>query len=313
MSAQTGLDVRFFPAPPGLADCITTIYRMEFDPPSGESVSDWLLPEWCNLRFVSSRPTGPVVLGGHQVTAGSFFANGPTSKALPFSSGRVRLWGVGLLPLGWGTFVRASASDLADGVHDGAAHPAFAHLAVCSARLAAAEGDDWAEYRALCDALTELAHLPRDEQRIRAVQQAMTDPYLLQIPDFAERAGVSVRTLERMCLKHCGFSPNVVLRRQRLVRSLASFINEGDVRWSEAIDRHYHDQSHFVREFHQFMGMSPSRYAGLEHPIMRAFMPNRQQVWGTPVRAREASIPAQQVELERRVTRPLIAASDRLL
>jgi AraC-like DNA-binding protein len=230
-----------------------------------------------------------VVVGSHEVTAGSFFANGPTIKAMAFSSGRIRLWGVGLLPLGWGTFVRSSASDLVDGVYDGATHPAFAHLAVCSDRLAEAPEDDRAQYRALCDALEELAKLPRDELRIRAVQQAMTDPYLVHIPDFAARAGVSVRTLERVCLKYCGFSPNVLLRRQRLIRSLAAFINDGDARWSEAIDRHYHDQSHFVREFHHFMGMSPSRYAGLQHPIMRAFMQNRQQVWGRPVRMRDAA------------------------
>lgn len=293
MSAHPGLDVRFFPAPAGLAECITTIYRIEFDPNAGEVVSDWLLPEWCNLRFISANSPGPVAFGDHEAKCGEFVATGPISKALPISTGPVRLWGIGLFPLGWSTFVRGEASDLADRVFDGAHHPAFAHLAGCSAALARGEGDDWAEYRELCHVLSEQARLPRDEQRIRAVQRAMIDPYLLQIPDFAERAGVSVRTLERVCLRYCGFSPNVILRRQRLIRSLAAFINEGSVRWSEAIDRHYHDQSHFVREFHHFMGMSPSQYARQDHPIMRAFMQNRQQVWGTPVRT--SSVPMAEV------------------
>jgi AraC-like DNA-binding protein len=297
MNAHSGLDVRFFAAPSALADCITTIYRIELDPPMGEPVSDLLLPEWCNLRFVSPASKGTVVLGNHEVVAGGFVATGPTSKAQALSAGPVRLWGVGLFPLGWSTFVHGPASELADHVHDGTTHPAFAHLTACSAALASAEGDDWAEYRILCEVLSEQARHPRDEQRIRAVQRAMSDPYLLQIPDFASRAGVSVRTLERVCLKYCGFSPNVILRRQRLIRSLTSYINEGDVRWSEAIDRHYHDQSHFVREFHHFMGMSPSEYGGQDHPIMRAFMENRQQVWGTPVRASDAQQAVAPVEL----------------
>ncbi len=284
MSDRAVLDLKFFPAPEQFADCITAIYRIEVHLPRGEVVSDWLLPEWGNLRFVSHSEERQGHLAEQPLGPGGFYATGPTSRTLRFSIGRARLWGFGLLPLGWAQFVRAPASALVNHALDGAGHPAFAHFARFAARLEAAPAEDWGEYRLLCEALAELARPPREEGRIRAVQQAMTDPYLLHIPDFAERAGVSVRTLERVCLKYFGFSPNVILRRQRLVRSLAAFINEGSARWSEMIDRHYHDQSHFVREFHHFMGMSPSEYAGLEHPIMRAFMANRQQVWGSPAR-----------------------------
>lgn len=288
MSDRTALDVKFFPAPEPFADCIATIYRLEIDLPPGETVSDGLLPAWGNLRFVSHSEERRGDIASNPLGAGGFFATGPTSRILPFTIGSARLWGVGLLPLGWATFVRAPAGEFVNRALDGATHPAFAHFAPFAAALEAAPADDWGEYRLLCDAFAENAQAPREEARILAVQRAMTDPYLVQIPDFASRAGVSVRTLERICLKYFGFSPNVILRRQRLVRSLASFINEGDARWSETIDRHYHDQSHFVREFHHFLGMSPSEYAAQDHPIMHAFMQNRQKVWGDPVRARDA-------------------------
>jgi hypothetical protein len=31
------------------------------------------------------------------------------------------------------------------------------------------------------------------------------------------------------------------------------------------------------------MGMSPSEYAAMEHPILSTFMVERQRVWGSPV------------------------------
>lgn len=289
MSEQPALDLKFFPVPEQFADCITAIYRIDLDLPSDQVLTDLLLPEWSNLRFVSHSVERKGDLDGQPLDAGGFFATGPTSRPISFSIGKSRLWGFGLLPLGWANFVRSPASDLVNLATDGSRHPAFSHFAPFAAALEQAEPDDWLEYRLLCDCLMEQAMPPRDEERIRAVQEAMVDPYLVQIPDFAERAGVSVRTLERVCLKSFGFSPNVVLRRQRLVRSLASFMVEGEARWSETIDRHYHDQPHFVREFHHFMGMSPTEYAAQDHPIMRAFMENRQEVWGTPVRASDTA------------------------
>ena len=292
MSECAALDVKFFSAPEPFADCISTIYRLEVDLPPGETVSDFLLPEWSNLRFVSRSAERHGRLASTARRQGGFFASGPTSHPLPFVIGRSRIWGFGLLPLGWATFVRAPASTLVNVATDGSTHPAFAHFASLAASLEAAPGDDRGEFGLLCDAFVRHAQPPREEQRIRAVQQAMTDPYLLHIPDFADRAGVSVRTLERVCRKYFGFSPNVILRRQRLVRSLAAFINDGDGRWTGAIARHYHNQSHFVREFHHFMGMSPSEYAAQPHPITRAFMHHRQQVWGSPVRLRDVRDPS---------------------
>ncbi|WP_284123755.1 helix-turn-helix domain-containing protein [Parerythrobacter aestuarii] len=289
MSDQPALDLKFFPVPDQFVDCITTIYRLEVDLPSDDVLTDLLLPEWSNLRFLSHSARRQGHLDGQPLGEGGFFATGPTNRPISFSIGKSRLWGFGLLPLGWASFVRAPASTLVNLATDGSTHPAFRHFAPIAAALEEAAIDDWSEYRLLCDGLSEQFRPPRDEERIRAVQVAMVDPYLLQIPDFAERAGVSVRTLERVCLKSFGFSPNVVLRRQRLVRSLASFMVEDEARWSETIDRHYHDQPHFVREFHHFMGMSPTEYAAQDHPIMRAFMANRQKVWGTPVRVTDVN------------------------
>ncbi|MXP30792.1 helix-turn-helix domain-containing protein [Erythrobacter jejuensis] len=280
--------MRFFDPPAALADCLSTIYRLEVDLPEGQTVSDLLLPEWGNLRFFRSNPPVVDTADGPPLDGCRFQATGPSSRPVPFSIGATRVWGMGLLPLGWATYVGEPASALADTCLDGSTHPAYSRLSgLLTALDNAGPGDDQ-EFKAISDYLLKNAAMPREEHRIRAAQEAMVDPYLLQIPDFAERAGVSTRTLERLCLKWFGFTPNVVLRRQRLIRSLAAFMNEGNSSWSEAIDRHYHDQPHFVREFHYFMGMSPTEYAEQPHPIMDAFMGNRQQSWGKPAPSRDA-------------------------
>ncbi|ABC64857.1 AraC family transcriptional regulator [Erythrobacter litoralis] len=284
MISRPALDLRVFAVPDHLAELVTTIYRLDVDLPEGETVSDWLLPEWGNMRFLANQVEAVGEIAGMPLAGQKFTATGPSNAACKFVVGKVRIFGFGLLPLGWANYIRRPASELTNSAFDGMEHPAFATFAKLADALQFATPDDMRQFRILTDFLTHHAEPPRDHERIRLVQEAMTDPYLVQIPDFAERAGVTVRTLERLCLRSFGFSPNVILRRQRLVRSLASFMNDGGARWSEAIDRHYHDQPHFVREFHHFMGMSPSEYADQDHPIMRAFMENRREVWGVPAR-----------------------------
>ncbi|MHA6332529.1 helix-turn-helix domain-containing protein [Qipengyuania sp. CAU 1752] len=281
------IDLQFFPIPGRWSDHLTSIYRLEVNLPAGKIVSDVLLPEWGNVRFFDDRGRSAGRLAGLTLEDNGFLATGPSARPVRFSIGACRLWGIGLLPLGWATFVRAPARSLVNKAFNGATHPAYAHFTTLSRQLDGAGHDDWKQYRLVCDWLKTHAKHPRDEDRLLAMQNAVMDRFMIQIPDFAERAGVSVRTLERLSLKYFGFSPNVVLRRQRLIRSLTSFMIDGDGNWTQSIDRNYHDQPHFVREFHNFIGMSPTEYAALDHPIMNAFMEHRQKVWGTPVRARD--------------------------
>jgi hypothetical protein len=45
--------------------------------------------------------------------------------------------------------------------------------------------------------------------------------------------------------------------------------------WSSALDRQYYDQAQFVKDFRSFMGMTPSEYAAMPHPIIDRIMAQR--------------------------------------
>jgi AraC-like DNA-binding protein len=52
------------------------------------------------------------------------------------------------------------------------------------------------------------------------------------------------------------------------------------LKWIGALDGHYHDQAQFVREFREFMGMTPRQYGGLDHPIIEGIMNERARLAG---------------------------------
>ena len=284
MADDSPIYVRFFTAPADLAACFTTIYHMTVDLPPGERMVDMLLPEWANMRFFSKTVAGPDSASLRSAGAQRFQATGPSAAPTGFEIGRSRVWGIGLSPLGWARYVGAEAANYVNMVFDGEAEEAFANLSTLCEMLCGAGRDLDRQFESVCEQLRTAAPMPKDADRIIAVQEAMADPYLTHVEDFADRLNLSKRTLERLCKRHCGFSPRVLLRRQRLVRTLGAFLTEPG-RWTSVIDRHYHDQAHFVHEFRSFIGMSPSEYAALPHPVLGSFAAERRRIWGSPVQS----------------------------
>lgn len=280
--------VRFFMPSPALARYISTYYLTEVSVPPGETIHDWLHPEWGNMRFRADDGWSAAV--GHDPLrqAPRLIAAGPTSRAVQFQTGTMRAWGIGLLPLGWNRFVDAPAAAHTDSFCDGTADPAFAAFAPL---LGSVFGDapDPAAEAARIDAhlLAELDRrpIPEDEARIASAHAALLDEDVASVGELADRLGLSSRSLERLSLKAFGFSPKLLLRRQRFMRSLAQFMLDPSLTWISTIDCQYVDQAHFVRDFRRFMGMSPSEYAALDHPVLRAAASARTAAAGAAVQA----------------------------
>jgi AraC-like DNA-binding protein len=274
------IDVRFYPAPPDLADCFATFYRAEFTISDGGRVSDLLQPEWGNVRFFQDDCPDAASACGDHVSRARFTATGPSTMAARFELGTTRMWGIGFFPLGWAKFCVAPACDLANRIVDGEQHPAFAGFTGLAAGLFDHRGDDRRECERILACVRSLNREVPDEERIMRVHAALVDPAIGSVTDFVDHSGVGRRTLERLCPRYFGFAPKQLLRRQRFMRSLAQFMLEHGANWSGVLDAHYHDQSQFVRDFRAFMGMSPREYAAREHPILAAFMRERARIWG---------------------------------
>lgn len=223
----------------------------------------YLHPEWANLRFLGGTEAQSLIGPGEPQPCPAFTVTGPTIRAARFRPQSGRRWGAGCLPAGWAALFAAQAGDYADRIVDGLVDPAFAAFAPLAHALAASDGDHAAEL-----ALTE----------------ALLDPELVSVAQLAEQMGMNVRALERLSRRAFGFPPKLLLRRQRFLRSLARFMIDPSLGWLGALDCHYHDQSHFVRDFRRFMGMNTSAYAKADKPILVAAARGRMAIAGEAAR-----------------------------
>jgi len=274
-----------FCAPPGaLARYFTSFYHAEIIVPDGGRIVDYLHPEWANLRFHAGDLPEARSLTGSRVAGAAFTATGPSSHAVRFEVGTTRLWGIGLLPLGWQRFVVLPAAPMADRLIDGESDPAFSGFGSLARAVFGESRDENAELARIVAWFESRGGKPLpDEARINAVHAALVDPGIGTVAELAARAGESTTTLNRLCHRAFGFTPKLLLRRQRFMRSLAQFMLDPSLRWIGALDGHYHDQAQFIREFRRFMGMTPGEYAALPHPVLDAFVNERLRVSGSPV------------------------------
>ncbi len=284
VSGGPSVDLRFFVPPSELRPFVTALYHTEVRGTRGTPIEDWLHPEWGNLRLFS----GSVVEAGigdeppcrmpRRVLAG------PTSRTTRFRVRDGRFWGVGLLPLGWARAIDGKAHHYADRLHDARRDAGCARLARMASGLFEAGSDIERERdHIVAHLFVVLAEPSSREERVVAVQEALLDPMLRSVAHLAERVHMTPRTLERFALAAFGFTPQTLLRRQRFLRSLARFMLDPSLAWIDTLDQHYHDQAHFVRDFRRFMCMSPSEYARLPHPVLKAAARARMEVLGEAV------------------------------
>ncbi|MGY6550941.1 MAG: helix-turn-helix domain-containing protein [Erythrobacter sp.] len=278
--------VRFALPAPQLRPFVTTYYCTDLTCPPQERFEDYFHPEWANLRFLHGVAAEAAIGLDAMRRSPDFAVTGPTSMATRFRVGSGHSWGIGLLPFGWASFFRAEAGDYADRFVDGRAEPAFAAFVPLADALARSNGDYDAELALIEEHMARLfeRRLAADPA-IHALNDALVDADVVTVADMAARMGKNVRSLERLSSRAFGFPPKLLLRRQRFLRSLERFMLDPSLKWLGALDCHYHDQSHFVRDFKSFMGMSPSAYAKLDKPLLMAAARARMEIAGAALQA----------------------------
>jgi AraC-like DNA-binding protein len=102
---------------------------------------------------------------------------------------------------------------------------------------------------------------PQAETAMRIVDGMLAEPATARVREIAARFGLSPRALQRLFRHYVGVSPKTVLQRSRMHEAVVRITSgEGDGA-SLALDLGYSDQAHFINDFRETVGRSPSRYA----------------------------------------------------
>jgi methylphosphotriester-DNA--protein-cysteine methyltransferase len=118
---------------------------------------------------------------------------------------------------------------------------------------------------------------------VSVAHKALQDPETKTVPDLAQAVGLSPRQCERFCRRYLGLSPKRLLRRQRLLRTLAAMREAPQGGWTRFLDDDFADQAHFIHEFKFYMGMSPKAYLARTQPFMAEAWKRRKALLGSPV------------------------------
>ena len=247
------------------------------------TVFDQVYPEWPNIRMTVGGDMAACTGIGPLRVCNPICAIGPTSHATRFSLEPGRYWTISLLPLGWARFVGIRACEFADHweiLDRDSPLAKFAPLLSCERGA-----PDFSDVTAQIDKylLRMLAQPGAREDAIFNVHSALLDPRVASVKDFAARAGIGVRALERLSLSAFGFSPSLLLRRQRFLRSLSQFMLDPSLSWIDTLDSQYVDQPHFIRDFRRFMDTTPSAFAAEPHPVLWAAAKARTAIAGKPM------------------------------
>jgi AraC-like DNA-binding protein len=102
---------------------------------------------------------------------------------------------------------------------------------------------------------------PVAEQMLAMVREAEEDRGLNRAEDLAERASMSLRSLQRLFTEYVGAGPKWVVTRFRILDAAAAAHGGEPVQWAAlAADLGFTDQAHLTRAFTAVVGTPPATY-----------------------------------------------------
>ncbi len=121
--------------------------------------------------------------------------------------------------------------------------------------------------------LRALVARAREAERHPAVALALARferaPHRASVAAVAREAEVSVKRLIGLFADEVGMTPKAYLRVSRFQRVLSRVHAAPEVDWLDEVERHgYYDQPHFIREFREFSGFTPTEYLRRRGPYL---------------------------------------------
>lgn len=218
------------------------------------------------IRFLNGRvdPTHPLVLLAPTSAAAQILVEGPWHA-----------FGAALSPVGWAAITWLSPARHANRLYDGAIlGPAFA-----AAAEQVAAGFDCLSNDALGAILGETivaAARPLPDGHVKlleAVSKWLGESLSPRVPELAARVGYSPRQTQRLIDRYFGLPPKVLARKYRALRA-AALLADPQTTADEiaAIQNHFYDRKHMIREIWLFCGRAPSKIADTDAPYLSALL-----------------------------------------
>jgi AraC-like DNA-binding protein len=244
------------------------IYRSETD----VSFKDTVFPSGC-VEIIFNLGTGKwqTATGDHFVTTPSIELWGQIIRPLTVRSiGKNTMLGIRFYPHAAAFFLNDKVDLFNDKVVD------FGDVSGITAAMLHAklmDTADWDIRIGLVEAyLVERLSLYRNKfRRIALVSQVLNElqreDFFDNIDNVATRYGITSRYLQKLFLQYTGLTPKLYSKINRFQNSLTLVTKKDISLTAVAHTCGYFDQSHFIREFKSFTGLTPSSYSINSSPV----------------------------------------------
>lgn len=276
--------LRFERPDPRLAALVTDYHVLDSIESDPAGTVDWMLPSWAAIRiFLGDRPIA-VTLGSRTykpLPVASLY--GVTSRAMRVATQGGVTVGINITPLGWARLFTKRADLLRDRITPLDALMPPDRVADLVARLRAS--DRGSEVTAILDAfMLGLTEVPNaDEPLIARIMELVLDDGLNNLTEAKQLRDVTENQLRRVTNRYFGFAPKTLMLRSRFLRSFVRMMATREKADYSQVAAVYHDRSHFLRDAHRFLGMTPRAFMAMDTPYLDAVMRARRAVFGQPV------------------------------
>jgi AraC-like DNA-binding protein len=271
------LNLRYFSPSSALSAFIRRYYFVDGQAADG-ALQDRLMPAAAaTLRFQRKGNWTFDCAGLKRAAFPSAAFVGPTSTIVTVSTDEdFKLFGIDLTALGQVMLTRVPMDELTDQCRS-LTDVLEVDWSELEARIANASTDSAIVDETDAFLLRKLAH--RQHIGVRSEGLALIDVVeraggrYTQVSSIAHRLGLSERQVERLSRQFLGFAPSLALRRARFINAVDAIIAAPDASWIDVAGEGYFDQSHFVREFRTFCGMTPGQFARRQSLFLAAVEP----------------------------------------
>lgn len=250
-----------------------------YESSSNGVLEDTVFPSGC-MEIIFNLGTGSwqTAVGDDFVTTPSIELWGQIIRPLAIKSiGRNTMLGIRFFPHGAAHFFKENIEQFNNQVVD------YSDLSGNSVNILHAkllETVAWDKRIALVEdfLLHRLSLSERRSGKVAVVSDIMhvikQEDFFDNIENVASRYGITSRYLQKLFLKHTGLTPKLYSKINRFQNSLRLVTKKDTSLTSIAYDCGYFDQSHFIRDFKSFTGLTPSDYSSENSPITSVFANN---------------------------------------